>query len=99
MGQIADLVRWAQVVSYTSATSGRSHRSRILSPPGGSRRNHLPLGDAHQGNNIDHRNQEVHYNGYDRDAHQRRRAHEPNRGHNKEVNQRADHDLHHNLLP
>ena len=53
-----------------------------LSTPDGSRRNRSPPGDDHQ----DHRNQEVHHNDRDRDAHQRHLACEHNRSYNQEVN-------------
>jgi len=53
MGQMAKLVKRAQAVTYTSATSGHGHRSRISQPPSGSRRNHSPPDDAREGNNSD----------------------------------------------
>jgi len=60
MGQTTDLIRQAQVISYTPATSGRSHQSRVSPPPDGSRRDHSPPDDAHQRNNNDaHRNGEM----------------------------------------
>jgi len=99
MGQTADLVKQAQAVSFTSATSSCSHRSRISASLGGSRRHRSPPSNTHQRNSGDHHNLEAHHNGHDRDAHQRHWAHEPNHGYNQEVNQRADYDFYHNLPP
>jgi len=99
IGQTTELIKQAQAISHAPATSGRSHQSRISPPLGGSRRNRSPPRDAHQGNSGDHHNQEAYRNGRNRDAHQRRRAHEPNRGYNQEANQRVDYDLRHNLPP
>jgi len=94
MGQKANLLRRAQGVSYTEATSDRSHRSQVSPRPGGPRCNYLP--DAfRQENDNDHGNREAHRHDRGRDAGHRRRAYEP--GHDQEVDQGTDYNLRRSL--
>lgn len=46
MGHTVELVKQAQVATYTSVTSSRSHRSRISEHPGSSHRNNSPPDDV-----------------------------------------------------
>jgi len=82
MGQMVDLLRRMQAISYTEVTSNRSRRSQASPRPSGHRRNHSP--DAfQQKNNNDNCHRQAHRDGRGRDTDHKRCAYLPRYDHDR----------------